>query len=848
MFVASVFLPWTCFAQGPPGVATKAPPFLGEPPRAPANLAAQPAGPRPLDQLLVGGFSVNNDSREEVRGFYDAIYPTSENVPINSTLSATLCFPGHNSAGFQAAELRRINWFRAMSGMPANIVLDPFDNWYAQQMATIISDNGALNHQPPPTWLCTGSLSTNESGGNQAIGVNGADAITAYMQDASTNDYGVGHRCWILYPPETVMGIGDAPAFRTNWSANLTWIFDPASFGARPATRHPYVSWPPEGFVPCQVVYPYWSFGVSNNADYSAATVSMTSNGVSVAVVVEPHLSGYGDNPLVWVPMGLDVTKPFFPFSGTDTVYSVTISNVNCSGSNLVYSYSVTVFDPAVPGPDYVPPALDGPAQALVGAPTVYGVTPPVNDHVTGYDFLVAQLASGDLADNAGNGLVNFTLAPQPNYTVVSTEPNGSAACFNLQHAGTNSSPQLFQLKEVLLPQTNTVFSFLSELGYATTDEVARVQVSTDGGANWKDLFTEPGQGSYETNFMLHSLSLSNCAGMPTLLRFNFDFQGGSYINGGSPIGWFFTDILITNSQAVTGQCTNSTVTNILSGDLVDSAQNGLANFTVTPPPYYYVITNPPAGLETSCFHLCHLDPTAQYLQFNEVLLPIADSTLEFNSLLGYATTDELARVQASTNYGVTWDDLFVEPGVNSPPAETSFNPHTISLAAYVGQATLLRFAYTLNNGDFWPYSSPVNGWDLEDIVLTNTLQQAISTIDTTNFTFTAAQPGTYLLQAQPVIFNGFPLPCGPIKQVTVVSDVAPSILMNTPLLTNRQVLLNFTVSGRAAGFHLLQATQLNGTWTTNSTATLTTNVPGTSYRFTVTNSPPARFYRVRTP
>lgn len=131
--------------------------------------------------------------------------------------------------------------------------------------------------------------------------------------------------------------------------------------------------------------------------------------------------------------------------------------------------------------------------------------------------------------------------------------------------------------------------------------------------------------------------------------------------------------------------------------------------------------------------------------------------------------------------------------------------------------------------------------------MVTNTQQQAITVMDTTNFAFTPAQPGNYLLQAQPVIFGQFPLSFGPVKQVTAVGGT-PGIVMSQPVLTDRQVLLNFTVSGAASTFHLLQTTQLNTGWLTNTTAPFTTNVPGSSYRFTATNDSSLRFYRVQTP
>ena len=344
--------------QQTPDVRQVNPPDLGQAAPAPSGLSLNPPakgtkGSLPMLQPVTGGFSVNTDAREETRDFYNGLFPVSDNVPQDSTADASVCVPGHNSNAFQQAELLRLNWFRAMAGMPATISLNPIDNWGSQQMAVIMSENNVLNHNPPDTYTCYNTFAASYAGGDQALGADGAEATMLFIWDFGTNNSEVGHRRWILYPSETVMGFGDVPGAGTNAAANLTYVFDPASFGARPATRKPYVSWPPEGFVPYQVVFPYWSFALSN-ADFSAATVSMTSNGVPVATVIQPYKTGYGENTLVWVPMGLDGTQEgaTFPFDGTDTVYSVTVGNITNNGVAVSYSYNVTVFDPAMPGAD----------------------------------------------------------------------------------------------------------------------------------------------------------------------------------------------------------------------------------------------------------------------------------------------------------------------------------------------------------------------------------------------------------------------------------------------------------------------------------------------------------------
>ena len=78
--------------------------------------------------------------------------------------------------------------------------------------------------------------------------------------------------------------------------------------------------------------------------------------------------------------------------------------------------------------------------------------------------------------------------------------------------------------------------------------------------------------------------------------------------------------------------------------------------------------------------------------------------------------------------------------------------------------------------------------------------------------------------------------------------SLSPGITLAAPVLNGNQVQLNFTViSSQTNGtFNLLQTDQLGSTWTTNATATLTTNIDGIAYRFTATKDAFSRFYRVQ--
>jgi hypothetical protein len=160
----------------------------------------------------------------------------------------------------------------------------------------------------------------------------------------------------------------------------------------------------------------------------------------------------------------------------------------------------------------------------------------------------------------------------------------------------------------------------------------------------------------------------------------------------------------------------------------------------------------------------------------------------------------------------------------------------------------VLRFNYHIGVGSYYYQTSAGVGWYIDDIVITNAEIGTVSGTNataTTNFTFNPSQSGTYNLEVQALIFTEFPLGWGPAKEVNVM----PVIMLGMPVVTNGQVRLDFTVtSNSAATFKLLQVDQLGAAWITNTGATLTTNVPGSSYRFTTTVGPSKRFYRIQAP
>lgn len=522
-------------------------PALGEPPGAPASVVGLPRlGYR--FQQTTNTLRVDTTSREQVRNFYNAVFKASENVPINSSANQVVCYPGTNSPAFIDATLVRINWYRAMAGVPADITFDATFCEKDQYAALMMSANNALSHYPPSYWACwTAAGAEAAQNSNLALGSTGPEAVTGYMHDFGVNNYAVGHRRWLLYPQTKLMGTGDVPASGSYNAANAIWVIDGHYFDPRPATRTPYVAWPPPGYVPYQVVFPRWSFSYPG-ANFSSATVTMRSNGVPVSVAIEPVATGYGENTLVWVMMPLDPNdhQTRFPFNGTDTVYQVAISNI--TGAPFSYAvYTVTVFDPAVPGPDHVPLALTGPDRPYVGESNVY--TFPAITNAPRYLWRTAAAPATNIVDGAESSTANFTNITSAGYAVIqsSVKASGSYA-FHLAHP--EPVDQLLVLKYPVLPQTNTVLSFKSRLGWATIDQIAKVQVSRDGGLTWQDVYTQAGSGGAgESTFSTRTVPLGGFSNQPVMLRFNYSFTSGTYYPQTDPgVGWYIDDVVITNA------------------------------------------------------------------------------------------------------------------------------------------------------------------------------------------------------------------------------------------------------------------------------------------------------------
>lgn len=293
-----------------------------------------------------GSVSFDPADRNSVALAYQNIY-LAQNLPSGWSGNVAGCNPGTTSSAYHQATIDRVNYFRVQAGLPGNVTLFGGSQPAGTQAAALIfSAQHQLSHAPPSNWTCWTQAGQEAAGkSNIALGFGsdsaaGPNAVVMYMDDPGSGNGMAGHRRWLPYPPQAQMASGSIP-YNPQWAANALWVLGP--FGTRPPTPAG-VAWPPRGYVPWQLLPQgsnRWSFSW-NGANFSAASVSMTRNGVPLGgPTYESIANGYGDNTLVWLPQGVTYAQP-----AADVTYHVTISGISGGGAPATISYDVIVIDP----------------------------------------------------------------------------------------------------------------------------------------------------------------------------------------------------------------------------------------------------------------------------------------------------------------------------------------------------------------------------------------------------------------------------------------------------------------------------------------------------------------------
>jgi hypothetical protein len=326
---------------------------------------------------------VNVHDRDDVKRVYRDVYLASLAVPMGWTGDHAACKAGTVAPAYLEALRVQINYFRAMAGVPAEVVFSDEYNQYAQEAALMMSVAGALSHEPTQNWKCYsvgGYIGASHS--NLSLGSVHFidDFIPGTIRDDGANNASVGHRRWLLLPEQQFMGVGSvAPDPETQLAAHATYVVGDELYSRpiqgthrgriQPPTREVYVAWPPPGYVPQELIYPRWSFSYpypkvryeslpdgwwtgSLNVDMAGATVDVLLDGQPVDVVIE-HATPVEEfsallPTLVWNPQvdwaELDESQ--------DHAVDVRINGILIDGEAHEFHYTVHIFDPQVNGGD----------------------------------------------------------------------------------------------------------------------------------------------------------------------------------------------------------------------------------------------------------------------------------------------------------------------------------------------------------------------------------------------------------------------------------------------------------------------------------------------------------------
>lgn len=273
------------------------------------------------------------------------------------------CKPGRLSAQAYQNALTRINYFRRLAGVHDGIILDSVWSKYAQAAAVIMNANNTLNHAPTAAMKCysaDGKTGASTSNLSSIVDKSIVMLIADEIQDGGVANVDCGHRRWLLNSDSYRMGYGATPgAYAVRAFAPYNEVQkDTAIYHGKVPE---YFGYPFRGFIPCQVVYPKWSFAIPGGADFTAAVVEVKAGDkVFPSTIVSRGKKNYGDPTLIWTMKGLkedyeynyydmsEKKKGFEALGMLNKKITVKVSNVKVDGKMKSYSYSFTIFDPDV--------------------------------------------------------------------------------------------------------------------------------------------------------------------------------------------------------------------------------------------------------------------------------------------------------------------------------------------------------------------------------------------------------------------------------------------------------------------------------------------------------------------
>ena len=549
-----------------------------------------PAAPK---RIQSNDFAVDNFDRNDVVAFWHAVYMASEGYEKRIGWTGNYTGnPGRTSTIFAQDIERRLNFFRALCGVPSSARVNHKSSIFvkasdphkpkptltkeqaAQESALMLVRNfdpktgkdPAISHDPSPSLVGWSKAAWNANAyGNLAFGAYGPGAITEYMVEEisaggaiSVWNTLVGHRRWALYSKATSFGSGDQPGVSAQKPpTNVLYVFQKDSELKAPKTKT-FTSYPAPGYFPAPINSRYWSLS-REGADFREAKVQVTdSKGRSLPITGVVANSTYAEPALLWqVPppaASRQVEK--------DMSFKVSVTGIKGEGIPESHTYTVTLINPDSITSDQ---KISGPAIASGKKDTIFRFNRQASaDAMSVATYQISETAwKEDAEPTTSSKIIDHTASSYKLVTDGSTLGQFGGVTGSGAFRLTFPTPydlierkvpeQSFEINRDILPKTGAKLRFAYRRGYMTTTTQLLVEASNNGGITWTTL-GKPINGVSNTLYdssvsaAAYSLPVSNA---PLRIRFRLTTKPGLAIYTHdaaptSPTGIFIDDITTT--------------------------------------------------------------------------------------------------------------------------------------------------------------------------------------------------------------------------------------------------------------------------------------------------------------
>ncbi|MCP5535152.1 MAG: hypothetical protein H7A51_02835 [Akkermansiaceae bacterium] len=520
------------------------------------------------------GFTVNTQSRNDVISFWNCVYQKSEEYLGRSNditgVSTSTCNPGTTSTALRNDILRRLNYYRAMAGLPSDISFTTTSTVYlggdtpaaakppasttklaaAQAAALMRLANASTTenpHNPPTSWTCDDSVARNGAyWSNLARNLYGPGAVDSYISEdiggiSNNPNDNIGHRRTLFRLDLQEIASGDTKEGSS--TANALYVF--GNF-ISPTPAGVFTSWPNAGYIPYQITPDRWSL-THPDADFSSATITMKDGDNNTVSVTPIGYAGTGlpVSSCVWIP---DTSQ--IPSSATDdATFTVTISGITGPGVASSYTFTTTVIDP----------------DRLLNSTNLTGSTNPPDSgadyfftpvpYADQYRFLVSALTPSTWVEGAESSafLVNQTAMLDSELRSTNTKRTGSRA-LRMAFVSSTETNASVELNRIFIPNTGSKVNFYTRRGVMLSTTVWAIQIR-NGNGPWADLKTltnHTGSTSYplDSSFVSHSVDIpAEYHGTSSSLRIVYrrDATPPFIMSQHSLVGVFTDDISLVN-------------------------------------------------------------------------------------------------------------------------------------------------------------------------------------------------------------------------------------------------------------------------------------------------------------